>query len=202
MNKLTVVALMLMLLVGYQNCANSLSFQPGQELVQKVDRALEDSNTYDGVIEEVAEGMPDSTRPVVRDPVAGYPPRDQRHEEHEDDEDDNHNHDEIKISDDHKVYEDPASKAQIYVCVLKGKGRSVRLGMTGAGLSHDTATINDVCMTRKACEQFVSKAFEVKGAERRGYCGQNNRRDIVHLSDNQVEEAVSGELLKRLMITN
>lgn len=182
MNKFFVVIGLLTLIVGFQNCANSLSFEPGQELVQKVDVGLDDSNTYDGVIEEIADDMPSSGQPATPPPAVSYPADDKDYDDKDD--------------------RDYASAKGTHVCVLAGKGKSIRLGMTSGEFSSDPSTVNDVCMSRKACEEIVSKAFEVKGAENRGYCGENDRRDIVHLSDKQVEDAILKELLKRLMTSN
>lgn len=214
MNKFFVLVAMVTLMVSYQNCSNTMNFDATEQLMAKVGEAKEDgSNTYDGVIDEIADSMPGSpvtappvaAPPVAAPPVAApptaeppsapgarYPPV-AREPDHEDDDSD---HD---YADDGGASHSQAS----YVCVLEGRGKSVRLGQSSAGLSGDTSTVNDICMSKKACEEVVSKAFAVKGAEKRGYCGENNgREDIVKMSDAEVNEAIAKELLKRMMSSN
>lgn len=214
MNKFFVLVAMVTMMVSYQNCSNTMNFDATEQLMAKVGEAKEDgSNTYDGVIDEIADSMPGSpvtappvaAPPVAAPPVAApptaeppsapgnrYPPV-AREPDHEDDDSD---HD---YADDGGASHSQAS----YVCVLEGRGKSVRLGQSSAGLSGDTSTVNDICMSKKACEEVVSKAFAVKGAEKRGYCGENNgREDIVKMSDAEVNEAIAKELLKRMMSSN
>lgn len=220
MNKFFVLVAMVTLMVSYQNCSNSMSFDASEQLVAKVGEAEEDgSNTYDGVIDEIADEMPASpvSPPSSAEPPSApgnrYPPvaRD-RDRNHDHDRDGRHDHDDEDCDKDDKDHDrdyaddDGSSSASaMYVCVLEGEGRgkSIRLGQSSEGLSSDTATVNDICMSKKACESVVSKAFSVKGAEKRGYCGDgNNRQDIVRMSDAQVDEAIAKELLKRMMSSN
>lgn len=218
MNKFFVLVAMVTLMVSYQNCSNTMNFDATEQLMAKVGEAKEDgSNTYDGVIDEIADSMPGS--PVTAPPVAApptaeppsapgtrYPPVAREPDHEDDDSDHDRDYDDHDQDDSDHDYADDggASHSQAsYVCVLEGRGKSVRLGQSSAGLSGDTSTVNDICMSKKACEEVVSKAFAVKGAEKRGYCGENNgREDIVKMSDAEVNEAIAKELLKRMMSSN
>jgi hypothetical protein len=92
-------------------------------------------------------------------------------------------------------------KPSTSVC-LTDQGSRFAWGLSSAGLSDNTSTVNDICMSKRACEEVVSKAYTVKSAEKRGYCGDSNRADIVQMSDAQVDEAIAQELLKRMMSSN
>lgn len=229
MNKFFVLVAMVTMMVSYQNCSNTMNFDATEQLMAKVGEAKEDdgSNTYDGVIDEIADSMPGSpvtappvaAPPVAAPPVAApptaeppsapgnrYPPVAREPDHEDDDSDHDRDYDDHDQDDSDHDYADDggASHSQAsYVCVLEGRGKSVRLGQSSAGLSGDTSTVNDICMSKKACEEVVSKAFAVKGAEKRGYCGENNgREDIVKMSDAEVNEAIAKELLKRMMSSN
>lgn len=218
MNKFFVLVAMVTMMVSYQNCSNSMSFDASEQLVAKVGEE-DDSNTYDGVIDEIADSMPTPAQPLPEGPVAQpprvpdtrYPPiaRDPDHDDddHDHDRDGRHDHDDKdcdKKKDKDKDYADDDEKSSNakYVCVLDGPGKSIRLGLSSAGLSDNTSTVNDICMSKRACEEVVSKAYTVKSAEKRGYCGDSNRADIVQMSDAQVDEAIAQELLKRMMSSN
>ncbi len=124
------------------------------------------------------------------------------------DDDDDHDHDEDHDDNDHDEdrddndHDDDHKKAS-FVCVLGGSGSSTRLGQSSAGLSSDTSAVNDVCMSEKACLETVSKAFQVKGAEKRGYCKEKSGNpNVVRMSDKDVEDAIAKEMLKRIMTSN
>jgi hypothetical protein len=60
----------------------------------------------------------------------------------------------------------------LFVCILAGPGKSVKLGIHEGvlagqhGVGHDSV----LCMSRKACLEIASLKFQVKGPYKRGYC--------------------------------
>ena len=88
----------------------------------------------------------------------------------------------------------PSSDLQ-YVCVLRGNGSSQRIGLSGNGLSGQVGTPNDVCMTENACLKIVSKKFDVKGAEKRGFCPSKNPH-VIPMTDSEVEASLALSTLK------
>lgn len=230
MNKHLIIIAGLFLVLGFQNCSNTASFNADGVLVAKTDVSLQDdgTNTYDGVIDEVADEMPSSNPPsTTTPPSAGggttapsptpYPgnrnytgrddDKDYDHDDKDYDHDDkDYSHHDDKDDNDYDVDHDDDSdhSKATHVCVLEsGPGKSVRLGRTAGALSNDTSAVNDVCMSEKACLETVSKAFEVKGAEKRGYCKESSGNSkVVRMSDKEVQDAIAGELLKRIMSSN
>lgn len=226
MNKHLIIFTVFFLILGFQNCSNTASFDADGALVAKSDVSLQDdgSNTYDGVIDEIADEMPVSNPPstggggavVVPTPTpapnygGGRDDDDYDHDDGYDRDYDHHDDDrdyagrddgDDRDHDDHSNSKASAS----YVCVLESSsgGKNVRLGHTANGLSNDQSAVNDVCMSEKACLETVSKAFAVKGAEKRGYCKESNKsKNFVQMSDKEVEDAISKEMLKRIMSSN
>lgn len=223
MNRHLLIIAALFLILGFQNCSNTASFDADGSLVAKTDVSLQDdgSNTYDGVIDEIADEMPVPKPPstgggvvVVPTPTpapnyrGGHDDDDHDHDDHDDDDRDYAGRDDDEDDDDHEKDDDDHSNSKsdaTYVCVLESSsgGKSVRLGQTSNGLSNDQSAVNDVCMSEKACLETVSKAFAVKGAEKRGYCKESNKSsNFVKMSDKEVEDAIAKEMLKRIMSSN
>jgi len=223
MNKHLIIIAAFFLILGFQNCSNTASFDADGSLVAKTDVSLQDdgSNTYDGVIDEIADEMPGSNNPPSATPTpapnygGGRNDRDDDDSDYDDDDrdydDDDRDYadrddDDDRDHDDDDRDEHSNSKASAsYVCVLESSsgGKNVRLGQTANGLSNDQSAVNDVCMSEKACLETVSKAFAVKGAEKRGYCKESNKSEnFVQMSDKEVEDAISKEMLKRIMSSN
>jgi hypothetical protein len=222
MNKHLILIAAFFLILGFQNCSNTASFDAGGSLVAKTDVSLQDdgSNTYDGVIDEIADEMPGSKSPSsgggsavptpTPAPSYGGGRDDDRDDDDRDDGSDYADRDDDDGRDHDGADRDEHSKIKAsYVCVLESSsgGKNVRLGHTANGLSNDQSAVNDVCMSEKACLETVSKAFAVKGAEKRGYCKESNKSEnfvqmFVQMSDKEVEDAISKEMLKRIMSSN
>lgn len=77
----------------------------------------------------------------------------------------------------------------VYVCVLEGHGRSIKLGYVEGELTGKVATPQDVCLSKNACLNIVSQAFEVKSAEKRGFCPNKNPH-VVHFSDEEIQALI------------
>lgn len=229
MNKHLIIIAALFLILGFQNCSNTASFDADGALVAKTDVSLQDdgSNTYDGVIDEIADEMPVSNPPssgvvVVPTPsptpapnynggdrnYGGRDDDDHDDDDHDDDDRDyDRDHDEGDDNDynvDHGDDDSSSHSKASHVCILESTGgNSVRLGKTSGELSQDTSAVNDVCMSEKACLETVSKAFAVKGAEKRGYCKEKSGNpNVVKMSDKEVEDAIAKEMLKRILSSN
>jgi hypothetical protein len=229
MNKHLIIIAAVFLILGFQNCSNTASFDADGALVAKTDVSLQvdGSNTYDGVIDEIADEMPVSNPPSTGGGGAVLVPTPTPAPKYgggRDDDDDDYEDDDRDYDDDDRDYDDDdrdytgrddddddsddhsnSKTAASYVCVLESSsgGKNVRLGHTAGGLSNDQSAVNDVCMSEKACLETVSKAFAVKGAEKRGYCKESNKSDnFVQMSDKEVEDAIAKEMLKRIMSSN
>lgn len=203
MNKHLIITVTLFLILGFQNCSNTASFDAADALVAKSEILPSDdgSNTYDGVIDEIADEMPVSSPPSSDDPpssggavvVVPIPTPN-----------DNGGDRDYEGDDDERENDEYASQAT-HVCVLRSDnpGKSIRLGKAADGLSANPGAVADICMSERACLEIVSKAFEVQGAESRGYCKHKNKSsNFVKMSDNEVEDAVANEMLKRIMSSN
>jgi hypothetical protein len=217
MNRYYIFLTAVLMVFAYQNCSNTASFEADKSLVAKTDVSVQDdgTNTYDGVIDEIADEMPSDpsapppTNPVVNEPVTppptnvgaspspapmpapspapGYAGRG------------NNGGGDNGHSGSSNNPNDKEDSSQ-FVCILNGSGNSTRLGQTSGSLTADTSAVNDVCMSEKACLEIVVKAFEVKGAEMRGYCkSSSGNPNVVRMSDKEVEDAINAELLKRIV---
>ena len=87
-----------------------------------------------------------------------------------------------------------------YVCVLRGNGSSQRIGLSANGLSGQVGTPRDVCMTENACLKIVSKKFDVKGAEKRGFCADKNP-NVIPMTDSQIDASLALSTLKAQLAT-
>lgn len=79
----------------------------------------------------------------------------------------------------------------LYVCILEGPGKSVKLGVTDAGVPQGQNPRPGVlCMSKNACLNIASQAFGVKGPEFRGYCKLPIRPHVTHITDAQMQVKV------------
>lgn len=77
-----------------------------------------------------------------------------------------------------------------FVCILEGPGKSVKLGMTDA-LGGQNKIPKVLCMSRAACLDIASQAFEVKGPEFRGYCKlPHGNPHVIHVTDEELQQKV------------
>lgn len=102
-----------------------------------------------------------------------------------DDEQDSHSEDELADEDESGVEEGPLNS----ICVLKGPGKSVRLGLIENSLAEHGSTPQVVCMSQLACEEQVSRAFEVKVAAKRGFCPDKNPH-VYGLTYSQIKQLI------------
>lgn len=219
MNKYTVLAAVAVLIVGFQNCSNTTSFDASGSLIAKsgvddttgnIDVPADvpaDVGNNDGVVVPVP---PSTTPPSPGTRPPSYPPvvdRDHdRDHDHDDDDDDKecvnrgpgngggHSDDDDDKDDDRK--KNPASSALV-ACILEGPGSSVKVALNRAGLSGQHSASESVCMSENACLNLVGKILPVKSAEKRGYCGSNP--NVVSMTDAEVEAAVNQELLSKMV---
>ncbi len=217
--KMTVLMMGLILVLAFQNCGNSMSFQQDGSLVAKAD---EDTNG-DGIPDDPSAddgnlNPGDGAPPVGATPRPGASPspdpratpraRDTaavdattmimmtmkiaKTDRARDDDDRDHSDD-----DDDDDYRTTATGAS-FVCILDGPGKSIKIGHRSADLAGGNAADSAVCMSENACLGIASKVFSVKQAERRGFCEQAIASGRVALSDAQVEEAVTRVKLLQL----
>jgi len=79
----------------------------------------------------------------------------------------------------------------LYVCILEGPGKSVKLGVTAAGVPQGQNPRPGVlCMSKNACLNIASQIFGVKGPEFRGYCKLPIRPHVTHITDAQMQVKV------------
>lgn len=83
------------------------------------------------------------------------------------------------------------SEALDYVCVLAGPGKSQLLGFLAEHLVSQNSTPDTVCTSKSACLDIVSEFFEVKGVEKRGYCGQRGNPHVVRLNSEKISLLMS-----------
>jgi hypothetical protein len=79
---------------------------------------------------------------------------------------------------------DHSKKGELVACILKGPGKSMKLGLVEQGLGAVNAVSKSVCVTPKGCLEQVSQKFEVIGIGERGYCAGNP--NVVQLSDEEL----------------
>lgn len=221
-NKYTVLAAALVLIVSFQNCSNNASFDAAGSLIAKsgvddvtgnIDVPADipaDVGNNDGAVLPLPP--PSAPPPSPGAPPPSYPPvvdRDHDHDhDHDNDVDDDDDKecanrgprnggnrpDERSDDDDHK--KNPTSSALV-ACILEGPGSSVKVALNRAGLSGQNSASDSVCMSEKACLTVVSKILPVKSAEKRGYC--DNNPNVVSMTDAEVEAAVNQELLAKMV---
>lgn len=223
MPKLTIILLGMVLVLGFQNCGNNMSFQQDGALVAKSDvdtdgdgipddtTSDDPTNTDDGVDGGLNPGdgsppgatpapsptprpsaSPSPTpRPGTNPPYTMPTPRPGYGGGGSDDKD---------CGNKDKDYDhDSSPSVAMYVCILEGPGKSVKLGMRSNGLAGGNSADQAVCMSKEACLNIASKAFSVKMAESRGFCKQSSASGRVSLSNAQVEEAVTKTKLQQLL---
>ena len=229
MPKWTILVLGLVLVVAFQNCGNDMKFEQAGSLVAKADEDVNgdgvpddstgDDNTdntdsdddYDGGLNP-GDGQPPRTSPTPApspnpypspsptpraspspspSPSPGYRPPGNRHDD-KDDKD---------CKDKNPGHGGGHSSDSSYLCILEGPGKSVKLNyVTESGAYADESASHAACMSKHACLNIASQAFDVKLAERRGFCKTAAAKSgRVHLTDKQVEEAVAKVKLMQML---
>lgn len=81
---------------------------------------------------------------------------------------------------------------RLYVCILKGAGKSIKLGMADAALAGQNQIPDVLCMSRNACLEIAGAKFEVEGAYQRGYCkNPGGNPHVEDISDSDMKEKVA-----------
>lgn len=97
---------------------------------------------------------------------------------------------------------DDSKSAMSYVCILEGPGKSVKLSyVADEGAWGDESASQAACMSKNACLNIASKAFNVKSAESRGFCKSSSSANGGHvqMTDKEVEDATVKAGLLRVM---
>jgi hypothetical protein len=184
------------LLLGFQNCSNQTGFTSSGELVSKtVD--LANDNTDAGPI---VDPNPPST------PAPGGSTRNDRDDDHDDDHDHdsgngNHHHPGAKAPCSNRSHTATNTTTGLnFVCVLRGNGKSERVGLSSGSLAGQVGTPQDVCMSENACLKILASKFEVRSAEPRGFCS-NLSAHVVSMTDLEIETALAQAELARTLET-
>ena len=177
------------LLVCFQNCSNGASFKAQGDLVAKGDAVTPlDGNTN---APNTGDGTPPSTNPPATSPPATSPPS----TSHNNGSGDCDNSGSGSASSGSSGTGKAPTSNSLYVCVLRGNGSSQRIGLSENGLTAQVGTPRDVCMTENACLKIVSKKFDVKGAEKRGFCPDKNPH-VIPMTDAEIEASLALSTLK------
>lgn len=90
---------------------------------------------------------------------------------------------------------EPSDATGEYICILQGPGDSTKLGLAQEAMQSQHRTPDLICMTQTACSDIVSKAFDVKGAKRAGFCKAHGNPHVIHLTEKEIQSKVD-DLLK------
>ena len=214
MNKYTVLAAIAVLIVGFQNCSNTTSFDASGSLIAKtgiddvtgeIDQPTDvpvDVVNNDGAVIPVPPSPSQPPMPGTVPPT--YPPVvDRDHDNDVDDDDDKECVNRGPGRDGSRPVERPdddkknPSTSGLVACILEGPGSSVKVAFGSAGLSGQNPVEKSACMSEKACLSVVSKILPVKSAEKRGYCDHNP--NVILMTDAEVEAAVNQALLVKMV---
>lgn len=77
-----------------------------------------------------------------------------------------------------------------FICILEGSGKSQKLALVDDALVSQTSACKTVCTTERACLDVVSQAFNVKSAEKRGFCKKESDEHSIHLSESQLQSII------------
>ena len=80
------------------------------------------------------------------------------------------------------------STTNIYKCVLNGPGEKYSLNYINEKFVSETSTPQTVCLSKQACEEIVSKAFDVKYAKEHQPCISN--KHTIQLSESEIEAII------------
>lgn len=164
MSKRWVLTIGLVLIAGYQNCSNQMGFSQDSTLAGKTESAFDGGNVVDG---EVEEELP----PIIDDGGVVYTPP----HEHAEDDDCDRDRDGRHLG----------SSKPDSVCVLRGPGRSITLGLIRGQLVAQNSTPDSLCMSERACRDIVGRVVPIKGPQRRGAC-VNQAAGTISITDAQL----------------
>ena len=80
-----------------------------------------------------------------------------------------------------------------FICILEGPGKSVRLGFINDKFAEHGKTPGVVCMSEKACNEQVSRVFNVKGPHKRGFCPDRNPH-VLTMTYDQIKAMIDDEI--------
>jgi hypothetical protein len=93
------------------------------------------------------------------------------------------------IVDDTGNEDNSSNEERFYVCVLAGEpGKSFKIALQEE-LDGKIATPKDVCMSKSACTDIISQAFDVLEPAYRGFCPEKNPH-VAHLSDVAIQTLI------------
>jgi hypothetical protein len=174
--KVSVLFLLTGLVLSFQNCSgvefSKASIGGNSKL---------DGGTGDSVLTPVPENE-DQNQDQDDDEYAD----DDKDYDYDDDKDDK------DYDDDDKNCRDCEKNRLQSICILEGPGRSVRLGLINDELAAVGQTPRVVCTTERACSEIVSKKFDVKSSERRGFCNGQNPH-VVRLNENEISNLINAD---------
>lgn len=190
------------LLIGFQNCANKTGFNSTGELVAKTST---DSSTDSTGSLNTGDGVPSGSTPPTPGtaPTSGTPPS--TGTSGSTDASNGGSHTTPRVGNPkapcppdngHETVTADPNESRNFVCVLRGHGKSVKIGLADKILQGQVGTPRDVCMTEHACLSILSRKFDVQGAERRGFCPDKNP-NVIAMTDVEIESALAhAELIK------
>ncbi|CAN5591264.1 hypothetical protein BH10BDE1_BH10BDE1_34910 [soil metagenome] len=200
---LALSVLMGALLLAFQNCSNQTGFTSTGELVSKA--ATDTSGSNDTVPGAIADPTP-----IIQPPATGGGRTIGGGTDRDDDDDRDNDHDEGHGNHTHPGAKGPCpdhshtattATALRFVCVLRGNGKSERIGLNGGTLAGQVGTPRDVCMSENACLKILSSKFDVQSAEPRGFCS-NLSAHVVSMTDLEIQSALAQAELKQAMATS
>jgi len=77
-----------------------------------------------------------------------------------------------------------------YICILEGKGKSLRLGYSNSELVSVGSTPQAVCTTQRGCLEIARQKFNVVSAEYRGFC-KNDSAQSIQLTESELEALIN-----------
>lgn len=197
MKQTLILGTMFVLILGFQNCSNSMNFSGGSSGLVSAKGDLVPVFTNEPSVPATGGGSntssTSSNHPAVvqtHSEVEHDGEKDCEDEElgegHDGDDHDGEDHDreachgEEEAGDDHAK----ASDQQNSVCILEGPGESIKLGLSEENLVQGVKAVSRVlCMSQKACLEIASTKFKVKEAEERAYCKESGNPNVVHIGD-------------------
>lgn len=193
MKRICVILGTLMVMAFFQNCQQATTFSSVSDLSAKASGVLtpvelddqEDDATNGDDGDETGQitqpatpvrpGNGNNNLPTPQVPVVN-------NDEGDDDDED----------DDGKEYGEEEAEdddGQLYVCILEGAGKSIKLGMADGAVAGQNQIPNVLCMSKKACLEIAGAKFEVLGAYKRGYCKDpKGNPHVMNISDKDLKD--------------
>ena len=199
------VAALCFIFIGFQNCGKKMNFSSSA-----FEQGLKDSTVIEVPNDDTDDVVDNNDNPVIDNPSDD--PSDDNPGDIVDDPVDNPP---VDIVDDDPVdhgnangnsgsndnggindnggepSDDGDSGPQHYICIVDGPGKSQKLALVNNALVSQTSAVKTVCTTQKGCLEIASQKFNIKSAEFRGFCKQDNDDHSVHLSESQLQSVIN-----------